>query len=86
MMPLLMYAAPVAFPAAKVLEKFGATAYHLYAIYPMVGGIEGFRSCFIQGGAMPWDIILISACSSICILLSGIYYFRRTEKFFADLA
>jgi lipopolysaccharide transport system permease protein len=47
--PLLLYTAPVAFPALKVKEKLGNTIYELYALYPMVGGIEGFRSSFVQG-------------------------------------
>jgi ABC-type polysaccharide/polyol phosphate export permease len=47
-LPLLLYAAPVAFPALKVKEKLGNTVYELYALYPMVGGIEGFRSSFVQ--------------------------------------
>lgn len=86
MLPLLMYVAPVAFPAALVLNKFGATAYHLYAVYPMVGAIEGFRSSFAIGKSMPWDIIGISFLSSIVVFLSGLWYFRRMEKYFADIA
>lgn len=86
MIPLLMYVAPVTFPAALVLHKLGTTAYHLYALYPMVGGIEGFRSSFAAGKQMPWDIISISLISAIALFTSGLWYFRRMEKYFADIA
>ncbi len=86
MIPLLMYIAPVAFPASKVLSSFGTTAYHLYAVYPMVGAIEGFRISFATAKQMPWDIIAISWMSALIIFSSGVWYFRKMEKHFADLA
>lgn len=84
--PLLLYTAPVAFPALKVKEKLGNTIYELYALYPMVGGIEGFRSSFVQGVEFPWKIVLISSASAIFIFVSGILYFKKMEKHFADVA
>ncbi len=86
MIPILMYIAPVAYPASLVKQKFGETIYHWYAVYPMVGGIEGFRSSFISGKPFPWDVVSISAASAIIIFVSGIIYFRRMEKHFADVA
>jgi len=86
MIPLLMYVAPVTFPASLVLQKLGSTAYHLYALYPMVGGIEGFRTAFTAGKSMPWDLIAISSISATAIFLSGLWYFRKMEKYFADIA
>lgn len=86
MLPILMYVAPVAFPATLVLDKFGETTYHLYAIYPMVGGIEGFRSSFAIDKQMPWDIIGISFLSATIILVSGVFYFKKMERYFADIA
>ena len=86
MLPLLMYAAPVVFPAIKIQQKLGNTYYHLYALYPMVGGIEGFRTCFSKNTAMPWDLISISACSAFIIFISGLWYFKKMEKYFADIA
>ena len=86
MIPLLMYVAPVTFPASLVLNKLGTTAYHLYAFYPMVGGIEGFRTAFSAGKQMPWDIIAISSISALAIFVSGLWYFRKMEKYFADIA
>ena len=86
MLPILMYVAPVAFPATLVLEKIGSTAFHLYALYPMVGAIEGFRTSFSIGKQMPWVLVGISSVSAIIIFISGIWYFKKMERHFADLA
>ena len=86
MLPILMYVAPVAFPATLVLEKLGNTAFHLYALYPMVGAIEGFRTSFAIGKEMPWNLIAISSVSAIIIFISGVWYFKKMERHFADLA
>lgn len=86
MLPVLMYLAPVAFPASLVLNKFGQTAYHIYALYPMVGVVEGFRASFAAGKEMPWDLLLIGYASAVFILLTGVFYFRKMEKYFADIA
>jgi lipopolysaccharide transport system permease protein len=53
---------------------------------PMVGVIDGFRWA-ILGGNMPlyWPGFLLSVCLVTVILISGIYYFRKTEKSFADV-
>jgi lipopolysaccharide transport system permease protein len=85
-LPILMYIAPVAFPASLVLKKFGSVAYHLYAMYPMVGVIEGFRSCFATNKEMPWDVLAIGWLSASLIFLLGVRYFKKMEKYFADLA
>lgn len=83
---LLMYAAPVVFPASLVQEKFGNFIYNLYGIYPMVGVIEGFRSSLLGHRPMPWDLIGIGTVSSIIIFIIGALHFRKTEKIFADVA
>lgn len=83
---LLMYAAPVVFPASLVKEKFGDFIYLLYGIYPMVGVIEGFRASLLGRLPMPWDLIGIGTISSFVIFTLGAIHFRKTEKIFADVA
>ena len=78
---LLMYAAPVVYPASSVPEQFR----WLYALNPMVGVIEGFRSALLGTNPMPWDFIGIGAGVAVVLLVSGILYFRRMEKTFADV-
>ncbi len=86
LLPLLLYVAPVAYPALKIKEKFGSSAYELSALYPMVGGIEGFRSSFLQNTEFPWILVTISGISALVIFISGAIYFRKMEKHFADVA
>jgi len=79
---LLMYAAPVVWPASLVPPEYRL----LYGFYPMAGVIEGFRSSLLGTTPMPWDLILSGALSAGVIALSGAFYFRRTERIFADVA
>ena len=85
LMPVLLYAAPVAFPASLVREHVGETWYYLYAIYPMVGGIEGFRASF-GSGIFPVEMVAISTLSAVLIFISGLVYFKKMERHFADVA
>lgn len=86
MTPLLMYVAPVVFPAKLVIEKVSYEAYLVYGLYPMTGVIEGFRAAFIPTKTIPWDLVGVSLFSSIILFLIGTFYFRRIEKYFADVA
>lgn len=86
MVQLMMYAAPVVFPASLVMEKFGSTAYYLYGLYPIVGVIEGFRSAITGSIEMPWMLISISAFSATVLFITGLFFYRRMERIFADVA
>lgn len=81
---LLMYAAPVVFPASLILEK-GKVFYLLYGLYPMTGVIEGFRSSLLGVNPMPWDLIGMGTISSVVIFFGGLIYFRKMERIFADV-
>ena len=79
---LWLFATPVAYPARLVPEKWQT----LYGINPMVGVIEGFRWAVLGTANPPARSIAVSAVTSLLILVSGLYYFRRMERTFADLA
>jgi len=83
---LFMYAAPVVWPVSLIAEKFGDSAVLLYGLYPMAGVIEGFRSSLLGSGPMPWTLILSGSFSAILLFVSGAFYFKRKERFFADVA
>jgi len=58
----------------------------LYSLNPMVGAIDGFRWAVIGGDAgVHWPSFLLSCVLIALLLTSGIAYFRRTEKTFADV-
>jgi len=83
---LLMYAAPVVWPASLVAEKFGDKILLIYSLYPMVGVIEGFRSALLGKNPMPWNLILMGSFTSVIFFIISAYYFKRKEAIFADIA
>ena len=79
---LLMYAAPVVWPASLVPQAYR----WLYGLYPMAGVIEGFRAALIGATPVPWDLMLPGTLSAVLIVVSGAIYFKRLERIFADVA
>ena len=79
---LLMYAAPVVYPATLIPERFR----FWYALNPMVGVIEGFRSALLGTIDMPWTWILSGAVSGLFLFVTGLVYFSSRERIFADVA
>ncbi|OHD19329.1 MAG: phosphate ABC transporter permease [Spirochaetes bacterium GWD1_27_9] len=76
-----LYISPVGFTSAVIPEKFR----FLYALNPMVGVIDGFRWAFTGKTQINVTGLAISIILSIFLLIFGIYYFRKTEKSFADI-
>jgi len=79
---LMMYGAPVVYPASNVPEQFRI----LYGCFPMAGVIEGFRSILLQTNPIPWDLISVGTVVAVVLFISGAFYFRRMEQYFADVA
>ena len=75
-----MFATPVAYSSSLLDEPWRT----LYGLNPMVGVVEGFRWALLDTSP-PGPMIIISALVSLMLLISGIYYFRRMEKTFADV-
>lgn len=78
---LWLFASPVAYSSSLVPEKWQA----VYGINPMVGVIEGFRWALLGKSAPPGLMLIVSAVSTMVLLLGGLFYFRRMEKSFADI-
>lgn len=77
-----LYISPVGYSASVVPERWRA----VYALNPMVGIIDGFRWCLLGPTAEPyWPGVLLSVAITGLILATGVWYFRRTERTFADL-
>lgn len=79
---LLMYAAPVVYPASRVPSQY----LWCYALNPMVGVIEGFRSALLATRPMPWLMIVPGFVMAVILFVSGLLYFHRRERMFADVA
>jgi lipopolysaccharide transport system permease protein len=77
-----LYISPVGFSSAIVPEQWR----WLYSLNPMVGVIDGFRWALLGGEyQLYWPGFIISNCLVLLILVSGIWYFRKTERTFADI-
>ena len=77
-----LYVSPVGFSSNIVPEQWRL----LYSLNPMVGVIDGFRWAILGGDTrLYWPGFLLSLSLVLVILVTGIVYFRKTEKTFADV-
>jgi lipopolysaccharide transport system permease protein len=77
-----LYISPVGFSSSIVPDKWR----FLYSLNPMVGVIDGFRWSLLGGEAVIyWPGMILSLSLVSIILITGVWYFRRTEKTFADV-
>ena len=74
-----LYVTPIGFTTSTIPTNFQ----FWYCLNPMVGIIDAFRWSLLD---MPFNLFSFSASLTvtICFLWFGIYYFRKTEKSFAD--
>jgi lipopolysaccharide transport system permease protein len=85
------FLSPVGYSTTRVPEiwlwhGFNIPARLLYSFNPMVGVIDGFRWALLRGEAtLWWPGILASVGLTAVLCLSGIWYFRKMEKTFADV-
>jgi lipopolysaccharide transport system permease protein len=77
-----LYVSPVGFSSAVVPEKWRL----LYSLNPMVGVIDGFRwAIFGAKSPLYWPGLLLSLTVVAVLLVTGLLFFRKTERGFADL-
>ena len=76
-----MYLTPIAYPSSMVPDKWQT----IYALNPMTGVVEGFRWALLGTGQPPGTLTLVSSVVALVLLISGMFYFRRMERLFADM-
>jgi len=77
-----LYLSPVGFRSSIVPPKYQL----LFSLNPMVGVIDGFRWCLLGASAKGlWQSISIAVVEVVLLLITGIWYFRKTERTFADV-
>ena len=57
----------------------------LLALNPMAGVIDGFRWSVLGRGLPHYHVYALSFGIALAVMLSGLWYFRRVERYFADL-
>jgi lipopolysaccharide transport system permease protein len=75
-----LFATPIAYPSSLIPERWRA----LYGVNPMAGVVEGFRWALLGTGHAPGPLLTVSVLTSVLLLVSGLFYFRRMERTFAD--
>jgi lipopolysaccharide transport system permease protein len=81
-----IYISPVIYTSADIKLKLGETVSKFYALNPMVGVIDGFQWSLLAGKTpLEWPSALTSAAVVVFLLVSGIWYFRKMERTFADV-
>jgi lipopolysaccharide transport system permease protein len=76
-----MYASPVVYSVTIIPQKWRLW----YSLNPMVGVIEGFRWALLGKERPDYTVMAMGVVVASVLLLVGLIYFKRTERFFADI-
>ncbi len=76
-----MFLSPVAYRATDVPAQWR----DLYGLNPMAGVVEGFRWALLGTAPPPGEMLGVSIVATILLLASGLFYFRKMERIFADV-
>jgi lipopolysaccharide transport system permease protein len=76
-----LFATPVIYSVADVPERWRP----ILALNPMTGVIEAFRWALLQTGEAPLNGLAASLAIVVVLLATGLLYFRRMERTFADV-
>jgi len=79
---MMIFLTPVIYPTNIMRPAFR----YLIALNPMTGVINAARVVFAGGSSIDWITLGISAGAAFLYFIIGLYYFRSTERFFADLS
>ena len=77
---LWMYATPVIYSMSVIPEKWRP----VLAINPMAPILESYRYAFFGTSSLNFNYLLISAVTTVFVLLSGIFIFNKVERTFID--
>ena len=84
---MLMFISPVVYTSNSILrDGMSDWIVALYFLNPMAGVLEGFRWALFGEPAFTAGMIVPSALGTTLFLVGGAFYFRRMERWFADLA
>jgi lipopolysaccharide transport system permease protein len=78
---LWLFLTPIAYSSEIVPEQWRL----IYSLNPMVGVVEGFRWALLGTNTEPGPMVVVSAFVSLFLLVTGVIYFRRMERSFADI-
>jgi lipopolysaccharide transport system permease protein len=76
-----MFITPIAYSSTMIPDKWKL----IYSLNPMAGVVNGFRWALLGIGEGPGADLMVSVVVAIILLISGLIYFKRTERLFADM-
>jgi len=82
LLQVLFFASQVFYPLQSIQQSW---LKYLLAINPMNTAIEIFRIP-LSGNTIDIGFLAVGLASALLIFITGLFYFRKTEAFFADLA
>lgn len=76
-----MFMTPIVYPASLVPERFR----WILSLNPLTGIVEAFRAAAFGSRPIDWPSLLFSSAVAALIFVSGLFYFKRVERSFADI-
>ena len=77
---ILLFLTPVIYPAS-IAGKYS----WILALNPMTGVIQLARAALLSATSINWILLCISALACFIMLIIGIIYFKKVERYFADV-
>jgi lipopolysaccharide transport system permease protein len=77
----LLFITPIIYPTSIASEKVR----FLLSLNPLTGLIEAFRASMLPTRSVDWHLLGISVAITLVIFVVGAFYFRKTEREFADI-
>ena len=81
---IMLYVTPVIYPV-KMLGNYPVIKGLMLWLNPISGVITNARAGLLGQGAVDFGVLGISLLMSMVYFVGGLYYFRSTERFFADI-
>ena len=81
---IMMYVTPVIYPVS-MLGKYPVIKTLMLWLNPISGVISNARAGLLGTAPIDWSVLGISAGTSVLFFVFGLYYFRTTERYFADI-
>jgi len=76
-----MFVSPVIYPVSLAKGKY----LYLLLFNPMSGVIKAYRASILGHQPIDWGMLGLSTAIIFIILISGLFYFRKMERVFADV-
>ncbi|GAB4578802.1 MAG: ABC transporter permease [Anaerolineales bacterium] len=80
---LWFFITPIVYPLSKAVDHYPNWEW-LFALNPMTGVVEGFRWALLGMDQPDFGLMAWSGGIAVALLISGLFYFRRMERTFAD--